>query len=50
MEEIRNIMVKYDEKYVSEYLNSVTDLNKYAGSILPGCRRDFRLPNTYQKC
>ena len=33
MEEIRNIMDKYDEKYVSAYLKSVTDLNKYAGQF-----------------
>jgi hypothetical protein len=26
-------MDKYDEKYVSAYLKSVTDLNKYAGQF-----------------
>ena len=30
MEEIRDVLAKYDERYVSEYLNSVDDLNSYA--------------------
>ncbi len=30
MEEIRDVLAKYNEQYVSGYLNSVDDLNSYA--------------------
>lgn len=30
MQEIQDLLKRYDEEYVSEYLNSVDDLNKYA--------------------
>ncbi len=30
MKEIRDVRAKYDERYVSECLNSVDDLNSYA--------------------
>jgi len=33
MDEIRRVLEKYDEAYVSEVLNSVGDLNKYAGQF-----------------
>ena len=33
MEEIRNIIAKYDESYVNDCLNSLDELGSYAGTF-----------------